>query len=85
MNKPRFKPGDKVYRPEYWGNCKLTVKEIHYLPDPRLPNKQIDECSYYYTFEEETFNVIYGDGAWDYQCIVAEVYESPLYKALKEE
>lgn len=82
--KPRFKIGDKVCRPEYWGNDVVTIKTIqihaysHYSPI----SPAIDEAPFVYMFEEASHK--YKDGAWDYQLVGAEVYHSPLMKALDE-
>lgn len=82
MNQPRFKVGDRVVRPEYLGNKVGTIKNVRYEA-PFYPgmDKNLDECPFVYEFKEPEFI----SGAWDYQLVLEEVYNSPLYKALQED
>lgn len=85
MNSPRFKIGDKVCRPEFWGSTIVTVSSIdNYTPDLNFPDPQIDSHPYIYEFVEANNTNRFKDGAWDYQLVPADVYLSPLQRALDE-
>ena len=84
MNKPRFKVGDKVCRPEFWGDEVVTIERIElFSPKPSI-SFAVDKCPYIYNFKETDQNYKYKDGSWDYQLVLAEVYHSPLMKVMNE-
>jgi hypothetical protein len=80
--KPRFKVGDKVIYPDFLGMDVLTISAIEdrtYTTQGNLSSNRVKACPYVYNFENESVR------AWDFQLVLAEVYDSPLLKALREE
>lgn len=85
MNKPRFKIGDKVCCPGFFNNRIITIEKIHDLTVAvrnvgGLPDK-FYKNPFRYSFKEEKT----GRGAWDFELIEPEIYNSPLWKALAED
>lgn len=76
--KPRFKIGDRVCRPKSWGDKVVTIISIEEAEKSRYWTDNISKCPFIYRFEE------LNRGSWDFQLVLEEVVNSPLYKAMSE-